>query len=194
MSMFGLVVGCTVVVVFTIAGLAFRSVFVPFRLVISIALPVCFIYGLASLVFGPAGIFNWMFPSLKEANPLFWLVPVMSFSVLIGLALDYDLFLFSRIAEFRSKGHSDRHSIVLGVHETGGIITAAGIIMAIAFAGLLLANEIAMIQFGFLLSFSVLIDTFVIRTCFVPALIMVAGRWNWWPRAMPEPDHSKTFF
>jgi uncharacterized membrane protein YdfJ with MMPL/SSD domain len=60
---------------------------------------------------------------------LYWLTPVMSFSILVGLGLDYDIFLYSRIYEYRLEGYSDRAAIAHGVYKTGGIITAAGIIM-----------------------------------------------------------------
>ena len=82
---------------------------------------------------------------------LCWLVPVMSFSILVGLSLDYDVFLISRIVEYRELGVSDEGSILFGLYKTGRIITAAGIIMAIAFAGLLMSEEGTMNQLSFFL-------------------------------------------
>ncbi len=70
-----------------------------------------------------------------------WVPPVLSFSILVGFGLDYHIFLLSRIVEFRRDGFSDRESIVLGVARTGRVITAAGVIMAVAFLGLLFAHE-----------------------------------------------------
>jgi RND superfamily putative drug exporter len=57
---------------------------------------------------------------------LYWLTPVITFSVLTGLALDYDVFLVGRVREFRLMGYSDTASVVRGTYKTGGIITAAG--------------------------------------------------------------------
>ena len=69
---------------------------------------------------------------------------------------------------------------------TGGVITCAGIIMAVAFAGLLMSEERVLNQTAFVLVASVLIDTFVVRTVLVPILLGVTGEKSWWPREMPE--------
>jgi len=111
----------------------------------------------------------------------------MCFSILVGLGLDYDIFLFSRVVEYRKLGYNDRASISKGIYRTGGIITAAGVIMFIAFAGLMLSQEMVLNQYGFMLSFAVLVDTFVVRTLLVPAIMHLAGPVNWWPGVMP-PD------
>merc|ERR1719254_303167 len=80
---------------------------------------------------------------------------------------------------------SDRASIFRGVLKTGKVISGAGIIMALAFAGLCFSDKLLMQQFGVLLITSVLFDTFVVRTILVPALMLIAEEWNWWPRRMP---------
>ena len=126
-----------------------------------------------TLVFGGAvlvyqhGILNWTglacFHTINDAQ-LAWLIPVISFSIMTGLALDYDIFLVSRIVEYRQLGYDEDSAIMLGLHKTGRIISAAGIVMAIAFGGLFLADEPAMNQLSFFLVFSVLIDTFFVRT------------------------------
>jgi uncharacterized membrane protein YdfJ with MMPL/SSD domain len=79
------------------------------------------------------------------------------------LGLDYDVFLFSRVAEYRKMGYTDRAAILKGVYKTGGIITAAGIIMAIAFTGPTMSNQLVLNEFGFMLCVAVLVDTFVVR-------------------------------
>lgn len=66
----------------------------------------------------------------------------MTFPVVVGLGLDYDTFLLTRIMEYRMSGLSDRQSVLKGTVKTGGIITAAGIIMAIAFSGLLFSDQV----------------------------------------------------
>jgi uncharacterized membrane protein YdfJ with MMPL/SSD domain len=78
-------------------------------------------------------------------------------------ALDYDIFLISTVLERRLEGHTDRSALVRGMVSTGHIITAAGIIMAVAFSGLLFSSELALNQTAFLLVASVLLDTFVVR-------------------------------
>ena len=84
----------------------------------------------------------------------------MAFSVLVGLALDYDIFLMARVVEFRKLGWSDRAAICLAVEKTGNIITAAGLIMSISFAGLLIPQTVVLNQYGFILFIGVAIDTF----------------------------------
>ena len=121
-----------------------------------------------------------------------WLIPVMSFSTLTGLALDYDVFIISRIAEFRELGYDDSSAITLGLAKTGWIISAAGLVMAIAFGGLFLADEPAMNQLAFFFVTSVLVDTFLTRTILVPCIMDVLGTVNWLPRPMPTPRKSIT--
>jgi uncharacterized membrane protein YdfJ with MMPL/SSD domain len=152
-----------------------------FTAVITIALPVLLVYGLGVLVFEDGLLWGW-----KQTDGIYWLTPIMSFSILVGLGLDYDVFLFSRIYEYRLDGYSDVACITKGVYKTGGVITAAGVIMAIAFGGLLMSKMMMLNQFGFFLCLAVLIDTFIIRTMMVPALLRLAGPVNWWPSVMPE--------
>ena len=71
------------------------------------------------------------------------------------------------------------------VRQTGGIITAAGIIMAVAFGGLIFSKTIILNQTAFLLTTAVLLDTFVVRTVVVPILMGFTGRFSWWPRKLP---------
>merc|ERR1712096_45444 len=104
---------------------------------------------------------------------------------MVALGLDYDIFLVSRIIEYRMNGLSDHRSIVKGVARTGNIISGAGVIMALAFCGLFSTDKVSLHQFAALLVTSVLLDAFIVRTVLVPALMMIAQKWNWWPRNMP---------
>ncbi|MHA1685816.1 MAG: MMPL family transporter [Candidatus Heimdallarchaeaceae archaeon] len=185
-ELFPMMIVITIIIIYVLIAFMFRSFFIPLRLILTIALTLSWIYGLAVLLF-EYDFFDPVFPALQEVNSLYWIVPIMSFSILIGLGLDYDIFLLSRISEYRDLGFNDRASILRGLYKTGGIITAAGIIMAISFSGLLLSTEMVMNQFGFMLCVAVLIDTFIIRTILVPAIMSVAEKWNWWPSKKPEP-------
>jgi len=116
----------------------------------------------------------------------------MAFSIIVGLGLDYDVFLISRVLEFRLHGYTNKASIVKGLYKTGHIITAAGIIMAVAFSGLLLSSEIILNQVAFFLVVAVLLDTFVIRTILVPVLLGLSGKHAWWPHPN-VPDGVKSY-
>jgi uncharacterized membrane protein YdfJ with MMPL/SSD domain len=184
---FPFVATATVVVVFVLMGLFFRSLFAPLRSIVSIALTLSFSFGLAVYVYQD-GIFNWMnLSSLNSiGNEVCWLVPVMAFSTVVGLTLDYDVFLVSRILEYRLDGYEHRTSIASGLHSTGGVINAAGVIMALAFGSLLLSSNPVLHQWSFIVTTAVLVDTFVVRTMVVPILTGLTGKHCWWPRRLPE--------
>lgn len=133
------------------------------------------------------GIWPW----LVNYNGLTYESVPIATCIAVALGLDYDIFLISRIFEFRQQGMSDRESIVWGVSKTGSIISGAGVIMALAFSGLLFSPKLMHNQFALLLITSVLLDTFVVRTVLVPALMLSAGPWNWWPLKMPEPFEAE---
>ena len=189
-AIFPMAVGITGAVVFLLIGVAFRSMVVPLRAVFSIGLTLCLVYGAAIFVFEDGMLaflqFKGLMPLQNDAS-LCWIPPILSFSIVVGLGLDYDVFLLSRILEAREDVHvlsDDRQAIVIGLTKTGSTITAAGCIMATAFSGLLFSSEPVLNQISFFLVFAVLVDTFVIRALFVPALMTALRGKNWWPRKM----------
>ena len=179
-------IGVTVSVVFAVVGIAFRSLAIPLRALFTIALTLGGVYGAAAAVY-QYGVLDWLgWPALHSMTALFWLPPVLSFSIMVGLGLDYDIFLLTRIVEFRRHPLSDRGSVLMGLTRTGRIITAAGGIMAVAFFGLLFSKVPLLNQMSFFLVFAVLLDTLVIRTMVVPAIMVMLGKINWWPSTMPK--------
>ena len=135
-------------VVFVLYWVGFGSLMIPFRAIFSMCFAIAWVFGLSVLVY-QNGILKWSnfaplspTPNGKDEPEMCWLIPVMAFSIMVGLSLDYDVFLVSRIVEYRAEGKSDRESVLLGLAKTGRIITAAGIIMAIAFFGLLLSDQV----------------------------------------------------
>ena len=193
--LFPTMITVTLACVFLLVGLAFRSVVVPLRAVVTIGMTCAMVYGFAVMVY-ELGALDWLGLAALHSNPwgMYWISPVLAFSILVGLGVDYDVFLLTRIVEYRAERragppgggaaavHGDEASVVLGVTRTGGVITAAGTIMFIAFSGLMLSSEGLLDELAFLLCFSVLLDTFVVRTMLVPALMGLLGKWNWWPR------------
>jgi uncharacterized membrane protein YdfJ with MMPL/SSD domain len=185
---FPMVITITMLVVVLLMGMFFQSIVTPLRSVVSICMTLSFVFGLGVLVF-QKGILNWTrIPSWTSTGggEISWLVPVMAFSIIVGLALDYDVFLICRILEYRTDhGYDHKSSIVAGLHATGGIITAAGVIMAVAFGGLMFSSSPVLYQWSFLLTTAVLLDTFVIRTLVVPIVMGWTGTFSWWPRQLP---------
>ena len=167
-------------------GLFFKSIVVPIRSVLSIALTLMFVFGLTVMVYQDGDLSFLNLQCLSQTGSISWLPPVMTFSIVVGLGLDYDVFLISRVLELRLQGHSNASSILVGSWKTGSVITSAGVIMALAFAGLLMSQSLLLNQTAFILVISVLIDTFVVRTVLVPILVGLTGSYSWWPRHLGE--------
>lgn len=176
-------VSAIVVVVF----LLFRSFLLPLRLAFALLFTLGVTFGIAVIVY-QTPLLHGIYPWLANYNGLTYQVIPLATGVAVALGLDYDIFLISRIVEYRLLGLTDRVSIVNGVANTGGVISGAGLIMALAFSGMFFSNKLLHQQFALLLVTSVILDTFVVRTVLVPALMLSAGEWNWWPREMPEAD------
>ncbi|CAK9001504.1 unnamed protein product [Durusdinium trenchii] len=157
----------------------------PLRLAFALLFTLAATFGTA-VVFYQTPLLHGLFPWLANYDGLCYEIVPMAVCIAIALGLDYDIFLVSRIVEFRKEGFNDPTSIVLGVANTGGIISGAGAIMALAFSGLFFSPKLLHQQFAFLLVTSVLLDTFVVRTILVPAMMLSAGDYNWWPRQMPH--------
>eukprot|EP00475_Leptophrys_vorax_P003513 TRINITY_DN12088_c0_g1_i1.p1 TRINITY_DN12088_c0_g1~~TRINITY_DN12088_c0_g1_i1.p1 ORF type:complete len:830 (+),score=200.36 TRINITY_DN12088_c0_g1_i1:3-2492(+) len=160
----------TFVVVLVLIGLIFKSFILPVRGLATILLSISSTFGITVLYF-----------QYLKNEPLFWIIPIMNFSILTGLGLDYDIFLVTRIYEYRMSGCSTKDAIINGLDSTGSIITGAGLIMAVAFTGLMFSHVRMLNQSGMILLITVLLDTFVVRTALVPALMQLLGEWNWFP-------------
>eukprot|EP00049_Salpingoeca_infusionum_P023501 m.12510 g.12510 ORF g.12510 m.12510 type:complete len:933 (+) comp5831_c0_seq2:216-3014(+) len=184
-SKFPTVIGVVAGVVLVLMLIAFRSVTIAIKAVVSIAITQGLVYGFTTLVY-QHGILGWTgVRALQSMGAVCWIPTILAFSILVGLGLDYHVFLLSRVVEYRKLGFSDKESVVLGLARTGRVITAAGVIMAIAFLGLLFSHAAVVQQLAMYIVFAVLVDTFVIRACLVPAMMTVIGRFNWWPLTMP---------
>lgn len=185
LSIYPLLVTLTLLAVFITLGVMLHSYFVPVRLLLTLFLPLASVFGFAVLVYQD-GILKWTgIASLSPANGFLWSIPIMIVTMISGLALDYDVLLISAIVEHRAGGYDIQAAIVKAVCETGSTITAAGIIMFCAFGGLLLSTQNVINQAGFLLSTSILVDTFVVNTLLVPALISMGDKFAWQPMEMP---------
>ena len=178
---FPIIVAVLFVIIMIITAISFQSIVVPLRVAFSTFVTVVWIYGFASFAYGTT-YFDWVSPVMEKTIGFFWCVPIITFPIIIGLSSDYDIFLFSRIQELRRKGLSTRLSTIVAVEKVGYLISYAGIIMAIAFSGLFLSKILMLKQFAFILMFSVLLDTFVIRTILLPSIVHLLGEWNWLPR------------
>jgi putative drug exporter of the RND superfamily len=160
--------------VFVVLLLLLRALVSPIYLILTILLS----YG-ATL-----GVVRLLFVDILGAAGIVWWVPMFMFVMLVALGMDYNIFLIGRVKEevaVNGTRVGTRHALA----RTGGIITSAGIIMAGTFASMMSASLLGLLQIGFAVAFGVLLDTFVVRTTLVPAIIVLLGRWSWWPRRGP---------
>jgi RND superfamily putative drug exporter len=112
---------------------------------------------------------------------VFPLVPIVAFAIVFGLSMDYEVFLVARVLEARRSGMSEMDAIPEGLARTAGLITSAAAIMIVVFAAFTFGDFLVVKMIGFTLAVAVLIDATLVRIVIGPALLRIAGDWNWWP-------------
>ena len=113
-------------------------------------------------------------------KPILWMVPLILFIMLMGIGMDYNVFILTRIREEVHKGKDNTRAVIDAVDWTGGIITALALIMAGAFATMMLSSNVMLQEFGFCLSVAILLDAMIVRTYIVPAAMSLMGKRAWW--------------
>jgi RND superfamily putative drug exporter len=111
---------------------------------------------------------------------MIYIIPLFIFVILVALGADYNIFLVSRIRE-EAQSLPIREAVSQSVANTGGVITACGVILAGTFATLMTSPLQVVFQIGAAVATGILLDTFLVRALLVPALAALAGRWSWWP-------------
>jgi RND superfamily putative drug exporter len=165
-SFFPWLVVAALVATYAVLARAFRSALLPLKAVALNLLSVAASYGLLAFIFRGAAIEAW--------------VPVFLFAVLFGLSMDYEVFLVSRIREARDEGRETNDAVVRGLQRTGGVITAAALVMLVSFGGFAVGSVPGLRQFGVGLMLAVLIDATIVRALVSPSIMVLLGRWNWW--------------
>lgn len=182
-DLFPTVVGITVAIVVLVLCAAFRSAVVPMRAVLTLTAMLAFVYGLATLVYVKGQWDGPLTPVQLEGTDggLSWFGPVMCFSILVGLGLDYDILMVDRVLEERKGGKAPIESIKIAYETTAPVALAAGIIMIVAFSGLMASNQPNLNQIAFYLLFGVAWDTMINECMVVPACMAALKGKNWWP-------------
>ncbi len=115
------------------------------------------------------------------------------FLILVALGVDYNIFLMARVRE-ETLAHGTRAGMLRGLAVTGGVITSAGIVLAGTFTTLTVLPFVFLTEVGFVVAFGVLLDTFLVRSVLVPALVLDLDRRTWSPsalgRRMPD-EHAR---
>ncbi len=157
-------------VIVIILMLLLRSILAPVLLILTVILSFAATMGLSALVFNHI----FMFPGADASVPLF------GFVFLVALGIDYNIFLMTRVRE-ESQVIGTRPGIVHALGKTGGVITSAGVVLAATFAALGIIPILFLVQIAFIVSVGVLLDTIIVRSLLVPALMYDIGRAIWWP-------------
>ena len=175
-SVIALVVGGTLVAL--LGG--FRSLFAAVKAIVLNLLSVAASFGALVLVFQD-GHGSSFFGVPEGTGSIFPIVPIVAFAIVFGLSMDYEVFLVARVLEERRSGLSELEAIPEGLARTAGLITSAAAIMIVVFAAFTFGNFLVVKMLGFTLAVAVFIDATLVRIVIGPALLRVAGDWNWWP-------------
>ena len=171
-------VGITLAASALILFLLFGSVIIPIKAVIMTLLSITASFGALVWIFQDgnlSGILGFESPGFTIAGN-----PIIMFSVLFGLSMDYEVLLLSRIQEAYRRTGDNTASVAEGLTKTAGVITGAALIMVVVFSAFALAESITIKSIGVGMAIAVLIDATIIRVLLVPATMRLMGRWNWW--------------
>jgi putative drug exporter of the RND superfamily len=182
-----MVVGATFLAL--LAG--FRSLFAAVKAIALNLLSVAASFGTLILVF-QYGHGSRLLGVPGGTGSVFPLVPIVAFAIVFGLSMDYEVFLVARVLEARRSGLSEMDAIPEGLARTAGLITSAAAIMIVVFAAFTFGNFLVVKMIGFTLAVAVLIDATLVRIVIGPALLRIAGDWNWWPGGLATARKEPT--
>ncbi|SEA60608.1 putative drug exporter of the RND superfamily [Paenibacillus sp. 276b] len=163
---------------FILLMLVFRSILVPIKAVLGFLFTLGSTLGFIVLVIQDgylAGLFG-----IPEPGPVLSFLPILVTGILFGLAMDYEVFLVSRMREDYNLTRDARKSVRSGISHSGPVVTAAGLIMIAVFASFIFAEDAIIKSMGLALAFGILVDAFVVRMTLVPAVMTLLGRSAWY--------------
>ncbi len=183
----GLVVGGTMLSLL----FGFRAIFAAVKAIALNLLSVAASIGALVLVFQDGHLSRWLgVPG--GTGSVFPLVPIVAFAIVYGLSMDYEVFLVARVLEARRSGLSEWDAIPDGLARTAGLITSAAAIMIVVFAAFTFGDFLVVKMIGFTLAIAVFIDATLVRIVIGPALLRIAGDWNWWPGGISTTREART--
>ncbi|MFI9505633.1 MMPL family transporter [Nocardia sp. NPDC052566] len=177
---------------FILLVLVFRSILVPLTAALGFLLSMAATFGATVLIFqeGKLGL-------IEDPHPLVSFLPIMLIGLVFGLAMDYQVFLVTRMREEFVHGKSPKDAMISGYHHGARVVTSAAIIMISVFGGFLLESDVTAKSMGFALAAGVLLDAFLVRMVLIPSLLVLMGKWAWWmpkwlDRILPDIDVEGT--
>ncbi|WGD44690.1 MMPL family transporter [Streptomyces cathayae] len=182
-----LVVGLSILLLM----LVFRSVLVPLKAALGFLLTVGATFGITVAIFQEGHLASLV--GVDTPGPLVSFLPILLIGILFGLAMDYEVFLVSRMREDFVHGADPQAAMVSGMGHNARVVTAAALIMTSVFGGFVLMDDPIIKSIGFALAVGVIIDAFVVRMALVPAVMSLLGRAAWWlpkavDKALPDLD------
>jgi len=181
---FGSVVMLVLVGTFAVLFAGLRSVLVPLKAIALNLLAVGCGFGAVVLAFQD----GWgvgLFGLGEPVDRVYLVLPAIVFCTVFGLSMDYEVFLVTRVAEAARNGANDGAAVVEGLAGTGPVITSAAAIMVTVFGAFMLGDFLLIKMLGLALAVAVFVDATFVRSAVGPALLTLAGRWNWWPGGTP---------
>ncbi|MEV8633387.1 MMPL family transporter [Streptosporangium sp. NPDC051023] len=182
-----LVVGLSILLLL----LVFRSLLVPLKAALGFLLTIGATFGITVAIFQQGHLAGLL--GVDTPGPLVSFLPILLIGILFGLAMDYEVFLVSRMREDFVHGDTAQQATVNGLGHNARVVTAAALIMTAVFGGFVFMNDPIIKSMGFALAVGVLVDAFVVRMTLVPAVMSLLGRAAWWlpgpiDRVLPNLD------
>ncbi|MEU8705978.1 MMPL family transporter [Streptomyces sp. NPDC048565] len=176
---------------FLLLMVVFRSILVPLKAALGFLLSVVAALGAVVAVF-QWGWLGSLF-GVEQTGPIMSMMPIFMVGVVFGLAMDYEVFLVTRMREAYVHGETPGQAIVTGFRHGARVVTAAAVIMMAVFSGFIGSSESMIKMIGFSLAIAVFFDAFVVRMAIVPAVLALLGKHAWWlprwlDRALPNVD------
>lgn len=176
-------IGTVFLATFVLLAVAFRSIVIPIKSILMNSLTVGSAYGIVTLVF-QHGVGANLIGVPTDVGGIDSSLPLMMFAVIFGLSMDYEIFLLSRVQEAHLAGMETKEAVRYALERTAGVITSAALIMIIVFSAFIFGQVVANKMVGLGLAVAVFLDATLVRLVLVPAVMVLAGKWNWW---LPEP-------
>jgi len=174
-------IGIICVATFVVLFLAFGSVVMPLKAIIMNVLSLTASFGALVWIFQDGrfeSLLNFESPGTIELT-----IPVVMFAVVFGLAMDYELFLLSRIREAYDRTHDTHASVTIGLERTAQIITRAALLLVAVMIGFASADMLLVKELGVGMAIAVTVDATIVRALLVPATMQLLGHYNWWAPA-----------
>lgn len=190
---FPIIIAVVLIVTYLSLMLLFRSVILPLKAVLLNLLSILASYGALVFVFQQghfSGLLNFEAMGVIEAT-----LPILLFAIIFGLSMDYEIFLLSRVAEAYDRTGDNEAAVAEGLQKSGMIITGAAGILIVVAASFVLADVVVVKAIGLGLAIAVFVDVTLVRALVAPAIMRIAGPWNWYlpgwlDRILPEVRHD----